>query len=217
MCDQAFGRLRNTAGCSEWAKVCNKRNIRSIYLSQLQATGRRANLLVRSGDRAPETLIPAIREVISAIKPMPAEFELYSQVVRVSLARERLSMALLTAFGIVALVLATIGIYGVMSYSVARRTGEIAVRAALGASGGQLLALVIRRGSLLGLIGIVIGAAAAVGSRQVIASELHGVSTLDWHVFLLVPVAVFAVVVLASLLPARRAASVDPATMLRTE
>jgi predicted permease len=188
----------------------------SIYLSNEQYTLRRTNLIVR-GTGDPAALIPAIRREIDSIRPMPVEFELYSQSLRTSLARERFGMSLLSAFGIVALVLATVGIYGLMSYSVAYRTGEIAVRAALGASAANLRALVLGRGARLGLTGIAIGVVAAIALRRILASELYEVSTLDWGVFIAVPLALFAVALLASYVPARRAARIDPAVMLRSD
>jgi putative ABC transport system permease protein len=188
----------------------------SIYLSDEQFALRRTNLVVRAaGD--PADLIAAIRGQIAAIKPMPAEFELFSQIFRVSLARQRLGMSLLTAFGAVALALAAIGVYGLMAYSVAQRTGEIAVRAALGASEGRVLALVLRRGARLALIGVVMGMVVAAAARRLVESQLYGVGALDWPVFAGVPAALFAVALLATLVPARRAARIDPAVMLRTE
>jgi putative ABC transport system permease protein len=189
----------------------------AIYLSNEQFTSRRTNLLVRSSTSNPETLIPAIRQVIAELEPMPVEFELYSQIMRVSLARERLGMSLFAAFGLVALALAAVGIYGLMSYSVALRSGEIAVRSALGASTGQVLALVLRRGLVLGAAGVAIGVIAAAALRRVVASQLYDVSSLDWAVFLGVPATLLAVALLASYLPARRAARVDPAVTLHSE
>ena len=188
----------------------------SVYFSDEQFTLRRNNLVIRTATANPAALIPAIRqEIVSLHKSMPVEFSLYSQIFRASLARQRLGMSLLTAFGIVALVLAAVGIYGLMSYSVAQRTGEIAVRAALGASAGQVLSLILRRGAQLGLAGIVIGVVAAIALRRIVASQLYEVSTLDLSVFALVPLTLFAVALLASYVPARRASKIDPAIMLR--
>jgi putative ABC transport system permease protein len=151
------------------------------------------------------------------MRPMPAEFELYSQTMRVSLARERLGMSLFAVFGAVALALAAVGVYGLMSYSVAQRTGEIAVRAALGASQRRIVNAVVVRGAWLGLAGIAIGVAVAAAAGRILASELYGVSTLDWGVFVAVPLILLAVALAAAYLPARRAARVDPAGVLQTE
>jgi putative ABC transport system permease protein len=189
----------------------------SIYFSNEQYTLRRTNLIVRSEGEDPTALIPVIRQEIAALRPMPAEFETYSQILRVSLARERLGMSLFAVFGAVALVLAAVGIYGLMAYSVTQRTGEIAVRAALGASARQTVRLVLARGAWLGLAGIAIGVAVAVATREILASQLYAVSTLDWGVFVVVPATLFAVALIAAYVPARRAVRVDPAAMLHSE
>jgi putative ABC transport system permease protein len=189
----------------------------SIYFSNEQFMLRRTNLIVRSESDDPAALIGAIRAEIAALQPMPAEFELYSQILRVSLARERLGMSLFAVFGAVALALAAVGVYGLMSYSVAQRSGEIAVRAALGASQRRIVGGVVARGAWLGLAGIAIGVMVAAATGRVLASELYGVSTLDWRVFVAVPVTLLAVALLAAYVPARRAARVDPAGVLQTE
>ncbi len=188
----------------------------SIYLSNEQFTLRRTNLIVRAtGD--PAALLPAIRQEIEAVRPMPVEFELYTQILDVSLARERLGMLLFAVFGVVALALAAVGIYGLMSYSVAQRSGEIAVRAALGASVARIVGAVVRRSAVLATVGIAIGLAVAVAVRQVLASQLYGVSALDLGVFIAVPVFLLAVALIAAYVPARRAARIDPAVVLQTE
>lgn len=189
----------------------------SIYFSSEQFMLRRTNLIVRSESDDPGALVTAIRAEIAALRPMPAEFELYSQVLRVSLARERLGMSLFAVFGAVALALAAVGVYGLMSYSVAQRTGEIAVRAALGASQRQIIGGVVARGAWLGLAGIAIGVAVAAATGRVLSSELYGVNALDWRVFVAVPLTLLAVALAAAYVPARRAARVDPAGVLQTE
>jgi len=189
----------------------------SIYFSNEQYTLRRTNLIVRSEGEDPTALIPAIRQEIAALRPMPAEFEAFSQILRVSLARERLGMSLFAVFGAVALVLAAVGIYGLMAYSVTQRTGEIAVRAALGASARQTVRLVLARGASLGLAGTAIGVVVAIATREVLASQLYAVSTLDWGVFVVVPATLFGVALIAAYVPARRAVRVDPAAMLHSE
>jgi ABC-type antimicrobial peptide transport system permease subunit len=122
---------------------------------------------------------------------------------------------LLAAFASLALILAAVGIYGLMSYSVTHQSREIAVRAAMGASPAELLGLILRRGLQLAVAGIILGVAGAVALRQVIASQLYEVSTLDLRVFMAVPLVLLAVALLSSCLPARRAAKIDPAAMLR--
>jgi putative ABC transport system permease protein len=188
----------------------------SIYLSNEHYTLRRTNLIVRAaGD--PSALIPAIRQEIAAVRPMPVEFELYTQILDVSLARERLGMLLFAVFGAVALLLAAVGIYGLMSYSVAQRSGEIAVRAALGASVARIVGMVVLRGAMLAGAGITIGLIVAVATRQVLASQLFGVTALDVGVFVAVPLFLLAVALIAAYIPARRAARIDPAVVLQAE
>jgi putative ABC transport system permease protein len=189
----------------------------SIYLSNDQYTTRRHNVIVRAALSEPASLAGAIREEINAIARMPVEFELYSQVFRHALARDRFGMSLLATFGVIALVLAAIGVYGLMSYSITQRTGEIAVRAALGASARDVVALVMRRGAWLALTGIAVGLAAAVLVHAVLGSRLYELTTVDWRVFVAAPVMLFAVALLAAYVPARRAARIDPAVMLRTQ
>jgi putative ABC transport system permease protein len=190
----------------------------AIYFSNEQFTLRRNNIVVRTAAANPAALIPAIRHEIDAVhKSVPAEFSMYNQIFSASLARQRLGMSLLAIFGIVALALAAVGIYGLMSYSVAQRASEIAVRAALGASAGQVLSLILRRGAQLALSGIAIGVIAAVVLRRVAASQLYEISALDPAVFVLVPLTLLAVAMLASCVPARRAAKIDPAVTLRQD
>jgi ABC-type antimicrobial peptide transport system permease subunit len=118
-------------------------------------------------------------------------------------------MTLLVAFGFAAMLLAAIGVYGLMSYSVAQRTGEIAVRSAMGASATHIMRLVMGRGMGLAALGVVLGAIGAVALRQVVASELYGVSPLDLSVF---PChnGSAGVAALACFVPARRAMKTIP-------
>jgi putative ABC transport system permease protein len=147
---------------------------------------------------------------------IPPKFDIYSEVIAGTLSRQRLATVLLATFGLLALILAAVGIYGVMSYSVSQRGAEIAVRAAMGASPGELLKMIMRRALELAGAGIVLGVLGAVALRQAIASQLYEVSAMDPSVFLLVPLVLLGVALLASCLPALRAATIDPAVMLRT-
>jgi putative ABC transport system permease protein len=189
----------------------------SIYLSIDQFTLRRMTFVVRTAGDPVNMIAPIRRELAMVDKSLPAEFALYSQIVRGSLARQRLGMTLLVCFSAVALLLAAVGIYGLMSYSVTQRTGEIAVRAALGASAGQVRGLILWRGTQLGLGGIFLGLVGAFALRRIVASQLYGVSALDLGVFVLVPVILLGVALVACYLPARRASLIDPAVMLRTD
>jgi putative ABC transport system permease protein len=140
---------------------------------------------------------------------------MYPDTLRLSLARERLGMTLLVIFGIIAAALAAVGIYGVMSYSVTRRTGEIAVRSAMGASTPQLMRLFLGQGAVLAVAGVVLGLLMAVAVRRIVASQLYGIAALDARVFIAAALALLGVAALASFVPARRATKLDPADLLR--
>ena len=129
----------------------------------------------------------------------------------------RLGASMFTAFGLLALVLAAIGLYSVIAYNVAQRTHELGVRVALGAQRGDLLRLVLSEGLRLAVVGVVIGAAAALGAGRWLAPLLFNVSPRDPAVYVSVAVALLAVSALASWLPARRAAGVEPTRALRYE
>jgi ABC-type antimicrobial peptide transport system permease subunit len=140
-----------------------------------------------------------------------------SERIDLSLASRRTSMLLANAFGAVALFLATLGIYGVLAYLVARRTREIGIRVALGSSGGGILRLVLREGFQLVALGLVLGVVGAMFLQKAVASEIYGVRPLDPLVLASV-MALLAIVALAACaVPARRAMRVDPMVALRSE
>jgi putative ABC transport system permease protein len=140
-----------------------------------------------------------------------------NEVMSSSTSRQKFNMRLLTIFAAAALVLATVGIYGVVSYSVAQRSREIGVRMALGASRAHIRNLALRQGMLLAIVGVSIGVCAAFGLVRFIASLLFGVTTWDPVAFLSVPVLLLSAALVAVWLPARRAMEVDPIQALRTE
>jgi putative ABC transport system permease protein len=188
----------------------------SIYVSSEQWIHRRRGLIVRAAVDNPAGLVATIRREIESMDPqLTAEVALYPETLRASLARERLGMTLLVVFGIMAAALAAVGIYGVMSYSVTRRTGEIAVRSAMGATTRQLMRLFLGQGAVLAVAGIVLGLVMAAAARQIVASQLFGIATLDTRVFLIAPLVLLGVAALASFVPARRATKLDPADLLR--
>jgi len=134
-----------------------------------------------------------------------------------SLAQRRFAMMLLATFAALALLLACIGIYGVMAYLVTQRTQEIGIRMALGARRLDVLSLILWRGAKLALIGVVIGIASALGLTRLMSTLLFGVSPYDPVTLASVSVLLVTVAFLACLIPARRAASTDPMQALRTE
>ena len=139
------------------------------------------------------------------------------QNLRDQVSGRRVYMLLLTVFGVIAAVLAAVGIYGVMAYAVTQRTREIGIRMALGANSGNVLQLVLRQVLPLVAIGMVLGLAGSFALTRVIARELYGVTPTDPVTFTLVSVGLVAVAFVASVIPTRRAVRVDPSIALRYE
>jgi predicted permease len=165
------------------------------------------------------SVIRTLRAEISRLDPDLAVFDIHSMSERLdlSLSSRRTSMILANAFGGVALFLATLGIYGVLAYLVARRTREIGIRVALGSTGGGILKLVLREGFQLVALGLVLGVVGAMFLQKAVASEIYGVRPLDPLVLASV-MALLAIVALAACaVPARRAMRVDPMVALRSE
>ncbi len=164
-------------------------------------------------------MMAAITKEIQAVDPEMPVFDAHSMDQRLSdaLARQRFSMLLLGMFAVIASLLAAIGIYGVMAYAVNQRTHEIGIRLALGAQPGHILQLVIRQALILVSVGIAIGLTGALALTRVMSSLLYGVSTTDRLTFVITPLLLGGVGVLASYLPARRATKVDPMIALRYE
>jgi putative ABC transport system permease protein len=176
-------------------------------------------LAARTISSDPATLTTAIKEQVWALdKDQPVtKVETLSQIVRNSLSQRRLLMFLLGVFAAMALLLSALGMYGTLSYLVTQRRHEIGIRMALGAQRSDVLRLVIRQGMMLALIGIAVGLVIAYVSSRMISSLLWGVSPSDPVTFILISLAVAAVALLASYLPARKAVRVDPMTVLRNE
>jgi putative ABC transport system permease protein len=139
------------------------------------------------------------------------------QIISGSLAERRFTMVLLIIFASTALVLAAVGIYGVMSYAVSRRTHELGVRLALGASRSEILRLVVGEGMVLAAIGNVVGLAAALALTRLLASLLYGVRPTDPETLAAVSLLLGGIALLACYIPARRATKVDPLVALRYE
>jgi putative ABC transport system permease protein len=160
----------------------------------------------------------AARGILHDLNPdIPARFQTFSQVYSAALGSRRFNLILVSFFGIVALLLATAGVFGVIAYSVSRRTREIGVRVALGASSSNVLALILRQGLRTILIGIAIGLAASLALTRTMESLLFGVRPTDPLTFSAVILLVLVTALLACYIPARRATCVDPMTAIRYE
>jgi ABC-type lipoprotein release transport system permease subunit len=170
-----------------------------------------------SGD--PAAMVPVIREAIRRSEPnlLIADVAKMSRRLERDINRERLVATLAFSFGALTLLLASLGLYGVLSYGVARRTQEIGVRMALGAKRREVMAIVLGQSAKLTIAGIVLGLIAAAASVRYLSGMLFGVEPLDPTTFIVV-IATFAIVtMLAAYVPARRATTVDPVIALRSE
>jgi predicted permease len=166
----------------------------------------------------PHALVTAVREQLRQTTGLPvADVESMDEVVSLSTGRQRFSFLLMTVFGSTALLLAAIGIYGLMAYTVEQRTQEIGIRLALGAESRQVRNMVVRQGMGLALAGVVVGMAAAWALARLVGSFLFGVKAHDPMVFVAVPVVLTTVALLAVWLPAYRASRVNPVDSLRYE
>jgi predicted permease len=188
-----------------------------LYYAALQYYTPGMTLAVRtSGD--PQTVLPSVLQVIRQLDPtMPLPIALtMAEVLRGNLWTARLGAMLLAVFGVLAVTLTTVGVYGVMAYSVTQRTREIGIRMALGAAHADVVRMVLRHGLRVTLLGLALGLAAAFGLTRLIASLLF-VSPTDSVTFIAISSMLATVAMVASLLPARRAARVDPLVALRQE
>ncbi|MGD9723774.1 MAG: ABC transporter permease [Pirellulales bacterium] len=195
-----------------------EQDVAFAYLPLAQSPGRELTFCVRTKGDPADQIAPITRQIrdldrdlaLSTLRTMPEH-------TRQRLLPARISAALFAALGLLALLLSVIGVYGVVSYSVARRKLEIGVRMALGGQPRDLIALLVRRGLRLVAIGGAVGVAAALGVTRFLAPLLSGASPVDPQVFIGVPLLLLAVAALAIYLPARKATRVDPMVVLRYE
>jgi putative ABC transport system permease protein len=190
----------------------------ATYFSLAQFTFNDNWLLVRTKTDA-KAFVPTLRQIVwSMDRDLPLEnVRTMDEILGETVADSRFNTALLSMFAAVALLLAAIGIYGVLAYTVAQRTSEIGIRMALGAQRSSVLRLVVGNGLTLAVIGVAIGAAAALVATRALQRLVFGVSTTDPGVFAFVALALTAVAVTAAALPALRASRVDPIVALRSE
>jgi len=189
-----------------------------VYSPELEDVGGELSFVIRATGE-PASLISAVRRVVAEVEPNQAPHNVMTMEQRLAntTTSRRLNTVLLGSFAGLALLLAVVGIYGVMSYAVTQRTREIGVRIALGASSKEIIKLIVGQGALLVGIGVVIGLGVAALGTRLLANLLFGVSALDPVTFVGVTALLAATAFLACYLPAGRATKVDPMVALRQE
>ncbi len=211
--DSRDGALNDEPGPKMWvpqAQVPDLANALNIRITPMAWVVRTAG--------EPYALSGQIQEALRQTTGLPvSDIRTMTEVVSRSTSRQRFNAWLMTVFGLSALALAAIGIYGLIAYSVEQRTQEIGIRLALGAGTGQVRKMVVSQGMRLALAGVVLGLAAAFALARFISSFLFGVQQWDPAVFILTPVVLALVALLATWIPARRASMVDPIDALRYE
>jgi len=219
----------NRAGESPWIEIVGvvadtrKLNLSAdtvseVYVPYWQYPMQSPELVVRTNDSAAITGVSILNEIKTLNKNLPApNIQTMDEMLSGVVAQPRFQTMLLALFGVVALLLATVGIYSVMAYSVTQRAHEIGIRVALGAQPGHVLRLVVGRGMLLVLAGIAIGLAGGLMSTRLMSSLLFEVSATDPVTFAAIPIVLAGVAFGACLVPARRAARIDPMIALRSE
>jgi predicted permease len=191
----------------------------TVYLPLSQSSSMVQRTFCVRASGIPRDLITAIRHEVQGLDPSLPVFDIktFEDQVNESVSQERLVATLSSFFGFFALLLASLGLYGVMAYSVARRTREIGIRMALGAQAGNVLRLVLRETLLLVLIGIALGLPAALAATRLTEGLLFGLTATDPFTIALATLVMMTVASLAGWIPARRAAKVDPMVALRCE
>jgi len=190
-----------------------------MYLNFRQTGDWNAIEMVVRTSRLPESFVPDVRASMKAFDPaLPnSEITTLDQIIDDAVAPRRLITHLLGAFSSFALALASLGLYGVIAYSVTQRTQEIGIRLAIGAQRADVLRLIVGEGFSMAATGVAVGVIAALALSRLLASLLFGVSTTDPLIFSISVIVLISVALLACFIPARRAAKVDPVVALRCE
>jgi ABC-type antimicrobial peptide transport system permease subunit len=188
-----------------------------VARSQDQDPGAGINLIVRSNLPLGSVMGQLRGTILGANGGLSMEFRVFHTQIRESLLRERMIAALSGFFGFLALVLAAVGLYGVISYGVTRRRGEIGIRIALGSSRNKVVRLVLREGFVLVLIGIVVGSGLALAAARTAKSLVYGIQPTNPAVIEIASILLILIAALASFVPAVRAARLEPMTALREE
>jgi predicted permease len=192
----------------------------TLYFAYAQNAGSNVGLIVKANGRADlGALLPSLRQAVLAVDREQPVFDVKTMSARIdeSLQAPRTPMVLLTVFAAVALLLASLGIYGVLAFSVGQRTNEIGVRMALGANRRMILGMILRQGLVLVAIGLAIGLGGYFALGRLIQNQLFNVAPTDPATLIAAPAVLALVALLACLLPARRATRVDPMIALRAE
>jgi putative ABC transport system permease protein len=229
--ESALGkRLRLAAGDTSWVTVVgvvshivqrsvNERTDAQLFRPLAQDGYETMSFVLRAAGGDASTLVPAAKSVVQSLdRDLPlAHLQTMEDVIRDRMFQSRVYGSMFGIFALAALLLASIGLYGVMSYAVAQRTHEMGVRMALGARARDVVSLVMRGGARLIAAGLLIGVPAAFGLARLLEGLLYGVSASDPATFIAIPVALTIVAFVASYVPARRATRVDPNVALRSE
>jgi putative ABC transport system permease protein len=190
----------------------------AFYSPLSQIPLRRQTIAVATSTSDVSSLQTAIREQVRQLDPQIAvEFEVVRELVNATMRRQQLGMTLMLIFGGVAIVLAAVGIYGVVAYAVSQRKGEMATRLALGATPGSVFLLVMKHGALLALVGVVVGLAVAYLSGRVVSSRIYAIPASDPLMLSLAIVLVAAITSVATMIPAWRASRLAPSGVLHNE
>jgi putative ABC transport system permease protein len=190
----------------------------AVYYPSPARVWPRMDIVVRT-ESDPAAFLPVARQRVRELDPdLPiSTVRTMDDWLSASAAQPRLNAILTSAFAIVALVVAAVGVYGILAYSVTQRTREIGVRVALGASRGHVLGSIVREGMTVGLIGIAVGVAGALALSRVLGGLVYGVPVRDVRTFLIVAVTLGVVALAACVIPARRASRIDPLIALKSE